>query len=73
MEVWNNLNPEVVRNLYSSYENRLVKVIKNHGFDGILIYYLFQQFQILLCSEFFWNVGVRSFLIPYCSLKFRTK
>ena len=31
MEVWNNINPEVVRNLYSSYENRLVKVIKNHG------------------------------------------
>ena len=31
MEVWNNINPDVVRNLYSSYENRLVKVIKNHG------------------------------------------
>ena len=31
MEVWNNINPEVVRNLYPSYENRLVKVIKNRG------------------------------------------
>ena len=31
VKVWNNINPEVVRNLYSSYENRLVKVIKNHG------------------------------------------
>ena len=31
MELWNNINPDVVRNLYSSYENRLVKVIKNHG------------------------------------------
>ena len=31
MEVWNSINPDVVRNLYSSYENRLVKVIKNHG------------------------------------------
>ena len=31
MEVWNNINLDVVRNLYSSYENRLVKVIKNHG------------------------------------------
>ena len=31
MEVWNNINPDVVRNLYSSYENRLVKVTKNHG------------------------------------------
>ena len=30
-EVWNNINPEVVRNLYSSYENRLVMVIKNQG------------------------------------------
>ena len=24
-------NPDVVRNLHSSYENRLVKVTKNHG------------------------------------------
>ena len=31
MEVWNNTNPDVFRNLYSSHENRLVKVIKNHG------------------------------------------
>ena len=31
MEVWNNINPDVVLNLHSSYENRLVKVIKNHG------------------------------------------
>ena len=31
MEVWNNINPDVVRNLYSSYENRLVKVNKIHG------------------------------------------
>ena len=31
MEVWNNINPEVVRNLYSLYENRLVQVIKSNG------------------------------------------
>ena len=31
MVVCNNINPEVVRNLHSSYENRLVKVIKHHG------------------------------------------
>ena len=31
MKVWNNINPEVVRNLISSYEIRLVKVINNHG------------------------------------------
>ena len=31
MEVWNNINPDVVRNLYSSYENRFVKVNKIHG------------------------------------------
>ena len=29
MEVWNNINTDVVRNVYSSYENCLVKVIKN--------------------------------------------
>ena len=55
MEVWNNINPDVVRNLYSSYENRLVKVIKNHGsLTGDWFYCLFQQlFQILLCCVFF--------------------
>ena len=29
MEVWNNINPEVVRNFYSSYENRLENLIEN--------------------------------------------
>ena len=54
MEVWNNINPDVVRNLYSSYENRLVKVIKNHGsLTGYWFIICFNSCFKFYCSEFF--------------------
>ena len=31
IDIWNNISPEIIRNMYASYESRLVKTIKNDG------------------------------------------
>ena len=69
MEVWNNINTDVVRNVYSSYENCLVKVIKNQC--SLTAYWLtvfvstvvsnYTLFRVFFFKKY---VGVRSFLIP---------